>query len=135
MSRRVYFHYEDLEEFKCGMWRIVRGEKRAENARKAAAVMRDSARFAASMRRALAEWPNSCAHNLTAENTNRLAWLGHAGNLIACGSPEENTRIGWHMLNKEEQDEANRVAQVVLDEWIAQARFVRQPDLFEVLSC
>ena len=81
------------------MWRIVRGDKRTENARAAAALMRDSLAFAAAMRRALAEWPTSCEHNLTAEDTNRLAWLGHAGNLLGAGSPEENTRIGWHMLN------------------------------------
>jgi hypothetical protein len=129
---RVYFHYEDLEEFQRGMWRIVRGDKRMDNARNAASLMRDSEAFGASMRRALREWPNSCAHNLTAENTNRLAWLGHAGNLLGAGSPEENTRIGWHMLNSAEQNEANRVAQQVLDEWLATAKMTRQ---LELLSC
>jgi hypothetical protein len=129
---RVYFHYEDLEEFQRGMWRIVRGDKRMENAGKAANLMRDSHAFGSAMRRALSEWPKSCAHNLTAENTNRLAWLGHAGNLLGVGSPEENTRIGWHMLNKFEQDEANRVAQEVLDEWLSVASVERQ---LELLPC
>lgn len=116
---RVYFHYEDLEEFRCGMWRIVRGEQRTTNARNAANLMRDSAAFSAAMRRAIREWPNSCVHNLTADGVNKLAWLGHAGNCIGVGSPEENTRIGWHMLTPAEQDEANRTAQQVLDEWTA----------------
>jgi hypothetical protein len=129
---RVYFHYEDLEEFQRGMWRIVRGDKRMENAGNAANLMRDSCAFGSAMRRALNEWPKSCAHNLTAENTNRLAWLGHAGNLLGVGSPEENTRIGWHMLNKCEQDEANRVAQEVLDEWLSVASVERQ---LELLPC
>jgi hypothetical protein len=135
MIDRVYHHYERLEEFQCGMWRIVRGEQRMANAKSAAGLMRDSVRFASAMRRALAEWPVSCEHNLTAEDTNRLAWLGHAGNLLGVGSPEENTRIGWHMLTQDEQDEANRTAQVVLDEWLAAYRPERQYDFFGAVAC
>ncbi len=115
---RRFFHYRDLEEYKCGMWRIVHGEERARNARNAADLMRDRKKFCAAMLRALREWPNSCQHNLTAEDTNRLAFLGHAGWCIAVGSPEENTRIGWHLLNPQEQDCANDAAQEVLDLWI-----------------
>jgi hypothetical protein len=115
---RVYFHYSDLEEWRDGMWKIVGGKKRAHNAGMAADLMRDDGAFEAAMMRALEEWPNSCSHNLTAEDTNRLAWLGHAGCLLATGSPEENTRFGWHMLNASEQDAANATAQRVLDAWI-----------------
>lgn len=135
MIERVYHHYEALEEFQCGMWRIVRGEQRIANAKKAAALMRDSVAFAAAMRRATSEWRCSCEHNLTADDTNRLAWLGHAGNLLGVGSPEENTRIGWHMLTQPEQDEANRVAQMVLDEWLAAYSHTKQLELFEGMAC
>lgn len=131
---RVYFHYEDLEEFQFGMWRIVRGEQRMTNARAAADLMRNSPAFLSAMRKALKNWPNSCAHNLSAEGVNKIAWLGHAGNCIGVGSPEENTRIGWHMLNPKEQDEANRVAQLVLDEWMSINR-ERQADMFEESPC
>lgn len=131
MIERVYHHYEALEEYQCGMWRIVRGDQRMVNARNAAAVMQDTPRFLAAMRRATTEWPKSCEHNLTAEDTNRLAWLGHAGNLLAVNSPEENTRIGWHLLNAREQDEANRAARVVLDEWLAQYVRNAQLELFD----
>lgn len=103
------------------MWRPVRGSERTANARKAAELMRDSVAFKAAMMRALDEWPHSCMHNLTADAVNKLAWLGHAGNCLAVGSPEENTRVGWHMLTQPEQDEANRVASEVLREW--EARF------------
>ena len=127
---RVYFHYEDLEEFRDGMWRIVRGEKRNKNAAAAAALMRDSVAFGFAMRRALNEWPKSCAHNLTADGVNKLAWLGHAGNCLGVGSPEENTRMGWHMLNPAEQTEANRVAQLVLDTWEGAETETPQMELF-----
>jgi hypothetical protein len=132
MSERIYHHYEQLEEFRSGMWRIVRGEARKQYAERAADLMRDSTGFMAAMRRAVAEWPISCQHNLTAEDTNRLAWLGHAGCCLGVGSSEENTRIGWHMLNADEQAEANRSAQTILDEWIAAHRPVAQYSLWEL---
>lgn len=134
-NERVYFHYRDLEEFHAGMWRIVRGERRKRNAMNAAALMRDSAAFSAAMMRALTEWPNSCAHNLTADGVNKLAWLGHAGCCLGVESPEENTRIGWHMLNQAEQDEANRVAQVVLDQWEMRPANSAQYDMFGEAQC
>jgi len=115
---REYFHYEDLEEWHGGMWAIVRGKQRTTNAENAANLMRNPVAFESAMMQALEEWPNSCKHNLTAEETNRLAWLGHAGCMIGVQSPEENTRLGWHMLNKKEQDIANKTAKKVLHSWI-----------------
>lgn len=114
---RRYFHYEELEEFNSGMWRIVRGEDRAKNSRAAADLMRSIYAFKEAMYRAIRDWPNSCMHNLTAESVNRIAWLGHAGCCLGVGSPEENTRIGWHMLNSREQDAANAAALEVLNYW------------------
>lgn len=119
MLTRVYHNYEDLEEYHSGMWAIVRGQERMSNALKAAALMRETTRFKHFMKMATHEWPKSCQHNLTAENSNRLAWLGHAGCLLGVGSPEENTRIGWHMLSQFEMDAANKAAQEVLDEWVS----------------
>ena len=131
MIERRFFHYADLEEYRDGMWKLVGGEKRAGNAIAASQLMCDSDGFYAAMLRAFDEWPNSCAHNLSAENSNRLAWLGHAGCCLAVGSPEENTRKGWHLLTSAEQDEANRVAQVVLDEWTEAQSGQTQPTLYQ----
>jgi hypothetical protein len=115
---RVYFPHTELEECRAGMWKIVGGKAKQAFSEAAANLMRDSAAFEGAMIRAFEEWPNSCLHNLTAEDTNRLAWLGHAGCFLATGSPEENTRCGWHMLSAAEQDAANATAQRALDAWI-----------------
>jgi hypothetical protein len=114
---RVYHHYNKLEEYHQGMWRITHGEERKLFIKAAADLMKNAALFKICMARALEEWPNSCEHNLTAENNNRIAWLGHAGCCIGANSPEEATRAGWHTLNQAEQDEANRVAAEVLATW------------------
>jgi hypothetical protein len=133
MRERLYFPYQQLEEFQRGMWRIVRGEDRKRFATMAADLMRQPVKFKAAMMEAVDTWPISCAQNLTSENSNRIAWLGHAGCCIGVGSCEENTRIGWHMLSPPEQSEANRVAGEVLDHWIATNSEERQLALFE--SC
>jgi hypothetical protein len=115
--KRVFHHYSALEENTAGMWRIVSGEALKSYRDAAADLMRCPEEFKAAMVSALEAWPNSCQHNLTAESVNRIAWLGHAGCCIATSSPEACTRLGWHMLSKPEQDEANRVAAEVLELW------------------
>lgn len=115
---RKFSHYQDMEEYRDGMWRVVRGEVRKANMAKSADLMRDIPAFEGAMMLAMEQWPTSCAVNLTAEDTNRLAWLGHAGCCLAVGSPEENTRCGWHALTGLEQDAANDAAQRCLDAWI-----------------
>lgn len=130
-GERMYFPYEQLEEFKAGMWRIVRGEDRKRFAVKAAELMRNHEAFKAAMMEAIETWPISCQQNLTAENTNRIAWLGHAGCCIAVGSCEENTRIGWHMLTPREQALANDAAASALEAWASRRVTESQPGLFD----
>ena len=74
-NERIYYHYEDLEEYHAGMWRIVRGETRKGLVIAAANLMKIPNDFKASMQEALKLWPKSCDHNLTAESVNRIAWL------------------------------------------------------------
>ena len=127
---RIYHHYEKLEEYHAGMWRIVRGDRRKEFADAAADLMRQPEEFKAALASVLVAWPVSCEANLTSEATNRLAWLGHAGCCTSVNSPEDCTRLGWHQLTRDEQDEANRVAQEVLNDWQRQHNDAVAPDLF-----
>lgn len=115
--QRVYHHYERLEEYHVGMWRIVTGDGRRAYQDAAARLMRDPEAFKAAMLRAVHEWRYSCEHNLTSYASNRIAWLGHAGSVLGTGSPEDVTRAAWWTLTQHEQDEANRVASEALTEW------------------
>lgn len=133
MTERTYFHYEDLEEVPAGLWKIVRGEERKKNIIDAAELMKDSGSFREMMELAIRQWPNSAQYNLTAENTNRIAWLGHAGCCVGVGSPEENTRCAWHTLTRTEQDEANATAALVLMKWDDAQLGVKFP-LFKALN-
>jgi len=128
---RVYHHFNDLEEYHMGMWEITHGADRKAFIVASASLMQKPEQFKAAMAKAIEQWPNSCAHNLSAENVNRIAWLGLAGCCIGVNSPEEATRAGWHTLSKSEQDEANRVAAEVLAQW-DEANFT--PSMFQFWS-
>lgn len=117
--KRVYRHYLECEEFAPnGMWRIVSGrEERDRFVMVAARLMREPLRFEEAMLRAVAEWPNSCEANMTAQGMNHRAWFGHAGCFLATRSPEDCTRLGWHTLTIDEQEEANRRADNAIEAW------------------
>ena len=115
--KRVYHPYHLWEEYHAGMWVVTAGEKRKAHAIAAKNLMRNPNEFREAMLRAVNEWPISCEVNLTASSINQRAWLGHAGCCIAVGSPEDCTRLGWHMLNEEEQDKANAAADEAIEEW------------------
>lgn len=118
-GERIYYHYEDLEEYHAGMWRIIRGSDRREIVDRAADLMKNSHEFKDAMEQAVKTWPKSCEHNLSAPSVNHIAWLGHAGCCVAVSSPEDCTRQAWGNLNSAEQDEANAVAAEVLATWMA----------------
>lgn len=115
--KRIYHHYEKLEEYHWGMWRNVPAEYRKFYIDRAAELMRQTARFRAAMLAASEQWPYSCEHNLTAKSMNRRAWLGHAGTCLAVDSPEDLTRLAWHTLTTDEQILADAAADEVIAIW------------------
>jgi hypothetical protein len=130
-GRRIFHHYQELEETAAGLWRRLTGDDRKRFVEAAADLMKCPEEFAAAMRQAVRDWPKSCEAAFTAEGVNQVAFLGHAGCCVATSSPEECTRVGWHTLNQQEQDEANRVAGEVLAEWHAEHSRDAQRSLFD----
>jgi len=130
---RVFHPYTKCEEFSAGMWKKVTGEVYENFATNAWGLMRNAKSFKSAMAKAVELWPISAEHNLTAIETNRRAWLGHAGCFVGVGSPEEPTRIGWHRLTNREQREADKVAQEVIDAWEEKYDTLGQQALFPEL--
>ncbi len=114
---RVYHHHDKLEEYHCGLWRITTGEERRSYVAQSLLLMRDTPRFRRAMEDVVEQWPFASEHNLSAQNINRLAWLGHAGCCLAVSSPEDCTRAAWHWLSRAEQDAANAAAAEVIALW------------------
>lgn len=79
--------------------------------------LKDDDRFRAALDRVLAEWVNSCEHNLTNENMNRIAWLGQAAMCIDTGVPSR-FRGGYHLLTDDEKYRADQTALFYLNKWL-----------------
>lgn len=99
------------------MWGNIQPKEHDLYAEKCADLMRESDSFEFACLNVLDEWPMSCMHNLSARCMNRMAWLGHAACYLQTGSVEYTTRMGWRLLSKDEQNEANRVAMKVINFW------------------
>ena len=76
--KQVFHPWTEWECYGAGMF-DGETDLSPEEAKIAYAVfLRDIPRFQAAMDRVVREWPKSCEHFLTNENTNRVAWLGQA---------------------------------------------------------
>ena len=114
---RVFHHHDKLEEYHGGLWRIITGENRRSCFAKSLLLLRDEPRLRRAMEDVIEQWPFATEHNLSAENTNRRAWLGQAACCLAVGSPEDCTRGAWGWLSQDEQDAANAAADAVISAW------------------
>lgn len=125
---RYHCHYEQLEEYKAGLWRRRTGQFRQNSIAEARRFMMDAGRFSEAMARVCSEWENSCKVNFTTPSVNPIAWLGQAAVCIEITVPEECTRVAWCELPFQTQQVANANAKRHLREW--QIRMDNQGDLF-----
>ena len=126
---RYHCHYEQLEEYKAGLWRRRSGQHRQSSIAEARNFMMDEGRFSMAMARVCFEWVNSCKVNFTTPSVNPIAWLGQAAVCIETTIPEECTRAAWCELPFRSQQIANANATRNLNEW--RMKMGNQGDLFD----
>lgn len=63
------------------------------------------------------EWVNSTKENLTDKKSNRKSWLGQAACCYQSGCNEKSTRQAWVSLTSDERDNANKIANQVIELW------------------
>lgn len=115
--RQVWHPWTDWECYPAGMF-DGDTDMSPEEARMAyAAFLRDIPRFRSAMDRVMREWPKSCEHFLTNENTNRVAWLGQASMCIETGVSRKH-RGGFMLMTQDECRVANDAAQQALNQWL-----------------
>lgn len=114
---RIWLPYDQLEEHEHGMWRRVPAPEQEGYIIAAHDLMARPDAFLGAMLRVVVEWPNSMAAAMTTPSLNQRAYMGHAGCCLAVGSPEDLTRLAWHRLRPDEQDEANAMADEAIAAW------------------
>lgn len=115
--KRVYHHFNEMEEFHSVMWKQIPADLRDKAILESAALMIEDNAFEDACLRVTYEWPNSTEANLTALSVNHQAWIGHAACCINHGASEDLTRLAWRSLTKEQQDAANAAADRAIADW------------------
>jgi len=115
--QRIYHPFHMWEDWKAGMWRKVSGEEERIMLEKAIEFTGDAELYGQWMNQVIQQWPVSCEHNLTDLSQNRKAWVGHGAVTLALGIPEHVTRSAWGYLTKQQQDDANAVADKAIEAW------------------
>lgn len=115
--KKVWHHFEKWEEIPAGMWRKVSSKEHGDFLKKAIEFTGSAKLYGEWMMKVLDMWPVSSEHNLTDENQNRQAWIGHAAACLAINCPEYIVREAWGQLTKQQQDEANEVADCAIEEF------------------
>lgn len=114
---RVFRHYLEWEDWRCGMYRTVSGNQRDLLVRRAAQLLREHICLGQAMYAVIHEWPVSTLVNLSDRSSNRRAWMGQAACCLEVGAPEDVTREAWGLLTPKERSEANVAADATIEYW------------------
>ena len=117
MTRRVFFHYREWEDWKHGYYKP--GGTDTISVEGARQILADPVQCRDAMLRVVSEWPRTTAQNLSDTSQNRRAWMGRACVCIATGNPEGATRVAWFQLTPMQKEVANRIADSIIADWEA----------------
>lgn len=113
---RIWHPWTEWECYPAGLF-DGKTELPPDEARAAYAnFLRDTPRLQAALQRVLNEWPKSCEHFLSNEQSNRIAWLGQAAMCIETGINNTH-RSGFKLMTDAEQRTANETAAAALRAW------------------
>lgn len=116
--QRIYHRYELWEDHKNGFYDNISGVQKDEMINLSVSLLSDAKKFRYVAEQVITEWVYSCEHNLTNEQLNRIAYIGQASCCLAYKVPSTITMEAWSHLTKQQQDEANKVADEILNLWI-----------------
>lgn len=117
-ENRIFHKYEKWECYKAGFYATTKPNMKKDQCEKAYAdFLRNLPAFEDALMHVTTEWKNSCEHYLTNLSMNRIAWLGQASVCYALGIPS-TYRAGFQLLTPLEQEAANQMALVWLNNWL-----------------
>lgn len=116
--KRIYHTFDKWECYPAGLYENSKeGMTKTQCEEFYRDFLADLPRFERALKGVISEWKNSCEHYLSNEKMNRIAWLGQASACIDSGIPS-CFRVGYFLLTKEQQSEADKMALVYLNKWL-----------------
>jgi hypothetical protein len=114
---RVYHPYWLWEDYKAGFYDNCSGEQKKVYQARIIEMFRSSDLTEKNMLRVINEWKFSCEHNLTNNAVNKIAYIGQGACCLYCGAPSTITMETWSKVPIAYQEQANLIAEKVLDIW------------------
>lgn len=115
---RIFHTHDKWECHKAGFYANSKdGMKKSEGEEAYREFLSSPQRFESALTSVITEWKHSCEHYLTNSAMNRIAWLGQAAMCYATGIPSV-FRSGFFLMTQDEQDAANDLALVALNQWM-----------------
>jgi hypothetical protein len=116
--KRVFHPYWRWEDYKAGLYELTYPSDEEEyGAVMAKTILCNSEWFKLVASKMVEEWFNAAEFNLSNYSQNRQAWVGQASCCFALGVPDYVTKLGWHMMTEKQQEQANKIADSVIEEW------------------
>ncbi len=116
-ENRIFHTWHKWECYKAGLYNTTKeGMTKEQCEQTYVDFLSNTKRFAKSLKYIITKWKHSCEHYLTNKAMNRIAWLGQAAVCYATGVPAV-FRNGWFLLTEGQQNEANKIAFVYLNNW------------------
>jgi len=116
--KQVFKNYTEWEDYLSGMYDVNGIIDKDVKVIHAIQLLNNEIGFYNACKEVVNNWINATAVNLTNNDQNKRAWLGAAACMYKHNCPEYLTRIAWNLLNKENQNKANAVAEHIINEYI-----------------
>lgn len=112
---QFYEQYIYWEDYINGMYEIPKNKDEKKYIELAIEILSNKELFYNTCKDLLSAWTISSKVNLTNKQCNRKAWLGQACCNFKYNVPEICTRIAWGKLSILQQNEANAIAQQIIN--------------------
>jgi len=113
--KQFYKEYNYWEDYINGMYEFPKQKDEEKYILLAIEMLTNNELFLNTCKEVLINWTISSRVNLTNKQCNRKAWLGQASCNFKYKVPEICTRIAWGKLNINQQNEANKIAEQVIN--------------------
>ena len=130
--KQVFYHYTMWEDFQHGMYDEVK-EGRKDRVQKAVYLLSNTDLLFEYMTRVANEWKYATEQTFTNPAINHQAFLGQTACNLYADIKEDETREAWGLLTNEQRYAANKVADIVFDNWVKQ--YERKTGGYQLAFC